>query len=65
MFVTVRNGYSCVPLALSEGLNIKLNTAVKQIRYDNKGVEVVAAKGRNNGSLVTYTGQFIIILTLL
>ncbi|XP_073995222.1 lysine-specific histone demethylase 1A-like [Rhodnius prolixus] len=60
MFVTVRNGYSCVPLALSEGLNIKLNTAVKQIRYDNKGVEVVAAKGRNNGSLVTYTGDVVL-----
>ena len=26
--LTVRNGYSCVPVALSEGLDIKLNTAV-------------------------------------
>jgi hypothetical protein len=30
--LTVRNGYSCVPVALSEGLDIKLNTAVQQIR---------------------------------
>jgi hypothetical protein len=28
--LTVRNGYSCVPVALSEGLDIKLNTAVRQ-----------------------------------
>lgn len=38
--MTVRNGYSCVPIALSEGLNIKLSTAVKQIKYTDKGVEV-------------------------
>lgn len=38
--MTVRNGYSCVPIALSEGLNIKLATAVKQIKYNDKGVEV-------------------------
>ena len=31
--LTVRNGYSCVPVALSEALDIKLNTAVRQIRY--------------------------------
>ena len=30
--LTVRNGYSCVPVALSEGLDIKLNTMVQQIR---------------------------------
>jgi hypothetical protein len=30
----VRNGYSCVPVALSEALDIKLNTAVRQIRYN-------------------------------
>ncbi|CAF89259.1 unnamed protein product, partial [Tetraodon nigroviridis] len=31
--LTVRNGYSCVPVALAEGLDIKLNTAVRQVRY--------------------------------
>ena len=30
--LTVRNGYSCIPVSLSEGLDIKLNTAVQQIR---------------------------------
>ncbi|KAF6205440.1 hypothetical protein GE061_019612 [Apolygus lucorum] len=53
----VRNGYSCVPVALSEGLNIKLNTAVKTIRYTTKGVEVTTSKGRNSGNSVTYTGD--------
>lgn len=33
----VRNGYSCLPIALSEGLNIKLSTAVKKIKYTEKG----------------------------
>ena len=34
---SVRNGYSCVPVALSEGLDIRLNTAVKQVRYSPTG----------------------------
>jgi hypothetical protein len=38
--LTVRNGYSCVPVALSDGLDIKLNTAVRQIRYGQNGCEV-------------------------
>ena len=33
----VRNGYSCVPLALSEGLDIRLNTAVRQVRVTAQG----------------------------
>lgn len=33
----VRNGYSCVPVALSEGLDIKLNTAVRQVRCNSNG----------------------------
>jgi hypothetical protein len=35
--LTVRNGYSCVPVALAEGLDIKLNTTVKQVRYTASG----------------------------
>ena len=46
--LTVRNGYSCVPVALSEGLDIKLNTAVRQIRYNQQGVEVTTSNARNN-----------------
>ncbi len=37
----VRNGYSCLPIALSEGLNIKLSYAAKQIKHTDKGVEVI------------------------
>jgi lysine-specific histone demethylase 1 len=36
----VRNGYSCLPIALSEDLNIKLSSAAKQIKHTDKGVEV-------------------------
>ncbi|KAH9508671.1 Lysine-specific histone demethylase 1A [Bulinus truncatus] len=34
--LTVRNGYSCVPMALAEGLDYKLNTVVKQIKILEK-----------------------------
>ena len=44
---SVRNGYSCVPVALSEGLDIRLNTAVRAVRYSANGVEVWAAPSRS------------------
>ena len=58
LFVTVRNGYSCVPVSLSEGLDIKLNTAVRQIRYGPKGVAVLTSNARNNGNPITYKGMY-------
>jgi len=39
--LTVRNGYSCVPVALAEGLDIKLNTAVRQVRYTASGTSLL------------------------
>uniref|UniRef100_A0A3Q2XZ25 Lysine-specific histone demethylase n=1 Tax=Hippocampus comes TaxID=109280 RepID=A0A3Q2XZ25_HIPCM len=45
--LTVRNGYSCVPVALAEGLDIKLNTAVRQVRYTASGCEVIAVNTRS------------------
>merc|ERR1711971_1237894 len=53
--LTVRNGYSCVPVALSEGLDIKLNTAVRQIR-----VEGTTSNARNNTSPVTYKADAVL-----
>lgn len=35
--IAVRNGYSCVPVALSEGLDIRLNTIVRQIKHTATG----------------------------
>uniref|UniRef100_A0A1B6F811 Lysine-specific histone demethylase n=2 Tax=Cuerna arida TaxID=1464854 RepID=A0A1B6F811_9HEMI len=58
--LTVRNGYSCVPVALSEGLDIKLNTAVRQIRYSSKGVEVLTSNARNHGNPMTYKGDVVL-----
>ncbi|XP_035685902.1 lysine-specific histone demethylase 1A-like isoform X6 [Branchiostoma floridae] len=52
--LTVRNGYSCLPVALSEGLDIKLNTAIRQVRYTPSGCEVVAQNLRSGGSTYTY-----------
>jgi lysine-specific histone demethylase 1 len=44
--LTVLNGYSCVPVALAEGLDIKLNTAVRSVRITATGVEVSAYNPR-------------------
>ncbi|XP_012225605.1 lysine-specific histone demethylase 1A isoform X3 [Linepithema humile] len=45
--LTVRNGYSCVPVALSEGLDIRLNTAARAVRYGPNGVEIWAGPSRS------------------
>lgn len=54
---TVRNGYSCVPVALAEGLDIKLSTAVKQITYDQNGVEISTYNPRSNSVGNVYKGK--------
>lgn len=54
---TVRNGYSCVPVALAEGLDIKLNTAVKQITYGQNGVEISTFNPRSNAVGNLYKGK--------
>jgi len=57
----VRNGYSCVPVALSSGLDIKLNTAVRQIQYGPHGVEITTTNSRNHSNPVTYKGRILAI----
>nr|XP_054753462.1 lysine-specific histone demethylase 1A-like [Lytechinus pictus] len=52
--LTVRNGYSCVPVALSEGLDIKLNTVVRQINYTSTGVEVVTQSIKGQSGSTTF-----------
>ena len=56
-YLTVRNGYSCVPIALTEGLDIRVNTAVKTVKYFPDGVEVTAENLKTNNSSVTYRGK--------
>lgn len=56
-FFAVRNGYSCVPIALSEGLDIRLSTAVRQIKYGPDGVEVVTTHSKKEGSPITFKGD--------
>ncbi|XP_018916026.1 lysine-specific histone demethylase 1A isoform X2 [Bemisia tabaci] len=58
--LTVRNGYSCVPVSLTEGLDIKLNTAARQIRYGPTGVEVVTSNARNQTNPATYKGDIVL-----
>uniref|UniRef100_A0A8C5NHG4 Lysine-specific histone demethylase n=1 Tax=Gouania willdenowi TaxID=441366 RepID=A0A8C5NHG4_GOUWI len=52
--LTVRNGYSCVPVSLAEGLDIKLNTAVRQVRYTASGCEVIAVNTRSTTQTFIY-----------
>ncbi|CAB4063611.1 Lysine-specific histone demethylase 1A,Lysine-specific histone demethylase 1 homolog 2,Lysine-specific histone demethylase 1 homolog 1,Protein FLOWERING LOCUS D,Lysine-specific histone demethylase 1 homolog 3,Possible lysine-specific histone demethylase 1 [Lepeophtheirus salmonis] len=56
----VRNGYSCVPVALSEGLDVKLNTAVRQIRYGQNGVEISASNARNHTNPVVFKADAVL-----
>ncbi|XP_053598133.1 lysine-specific histone demethylase 1A [Microplitis demolitor] len=62
--LTVRNGYSCVPVALSEGLDIRLNTAVRIVRYNDTGVEVWAAPSRSPHTNVTVHKADAVLVTL-
>lgn len=58
----MRNGYSCLPVALSEGLDIRLNQAVRQVRYgSNSGVEVSTFNPRNITQTTTIKGSFIFL----
>lgn len=56
-FFSVRNGYSCVPIALSEGLDIRLSLAVRQIHYGPDGVEVVTTHSKKEGSPFSFKGD--------
>ncbi|CAG5076808.1 Similar to Kdm1a: Lysine-specific histone demethylase 1A (Mus musculus) [Cotesia congregata] len=60
----LRNGYSCVPVALSEGLDIRLNTAVRIVRYNENGVEVWAAPSRSPHTNVTVHKADAVLVTL-
>ncbi|XP_068698016.1 lysine-specific histone demethylase 1A-like isoform X3 [Montipora foliosa] len=53
--MTVRNGYSCLPKALAEGLDIRLNTAVRHVRYSRTGVELVTQSTSKSSITTTQT----------
>lgn len=58
-YVSVRSGYSVIPMALATDLDIKLNTAVKQIHYTSSGVEIQTVPTSNrspNAGPCTYKG---------
>lgn len=58
ILITVRNGYSVVPIALADGLNIKLNTAVQSVRYMADKVELDVFNPRaNNREIKTLSGK--------
>ncbi|XP_068143125.1 possible lysine-specific histone demethylase 1 [Drosophila tropicalis] len=57
---TVRNGYSCVPVALTENLDIRVNSAVKEIKYGSQGVEIVAENLKTSNSQMTYKADLVV-----
>jgi lysine-specific histone demethylase 1 len=57
---TVLNGYSCVPIALSRDLDIRLNTAVKKIKYWDGGVEITAENLKTNQSQVIHKADIVL-----
>nr|CAI5822304.1 unnamed protein product [Callosobruchus analis] len=56
----IRNGYSCVPVALAEGLDIKLNAAVRKVEYNHRGVEVTVYNPRNPSTTNTYHADVVL-----
>lgn len=50
-----------MPVALAEGLDIKLNAAVRKVEYNQRGVEVTVYNPRNPASVNTYHGNCILI----
>lgn len=62
---TVKNGYSCLPIALTNGLDIRVNTAVKHIKYHSNGVEVTTENlKKNNATTVMKADLVLCTLTL-
>ncbi|CAG9562579.1 unnamed protein product [Danaus chrysippus] len=59
-YATLRNGYSCVPVALSEGLDIRLGTAVTEITYGGPGVTVKAVNPRAPNQPQTFKGDVVL-----
>ncbi|KPI94121.1 hypothetical protein RR46_06572 [Papilio xuthus] len=59
-FTHVRNGYSCVPIALSEGLDIRLGTSVTDIEYGGPGVTVKAVSQRTPNQPQTFKGDVVL-----
>ncbi|XP_059613412.1 possible lysine-specific histone demethylase 1-like [Phlebotomus argentipes] len=57
--MTVKNGYSYAPIALTENLDIRVNTAVKTIKYFPGGVEITAENLKTTSS-VTYKADLVL-----
>jgi [histone H3]-N6,N6-dimethyl-L-lysine4 FAD-dependent demethylase len=57
---TVLNGYSSVPIALARDLDIRLDTAVKKIKYWDGGVEITAENLNTNNSQVVYKADIVL-----
>ncbi|CAF4965406.1 unnamed protein product, partial [Rotaria sp. Silwood1] len=61
--LTVRNGYSILPLALCENQNVRLKRIVKKISYNKTGVEVSVENGEDskNEMIETYRAEAVLV----
>lgn len=57
---TVLNGYSSVPIALARDLDIRLEKAVKKIKYWDGGVEITVENLNANNSLAVYKADIVL-----
>lgn len=57
---TIHNGYSCIPMALTKGLNVQLNNVVRCIKYDTDGMEVITDNVKINKQGIVYRGDIVI-----
>lgn len=55
--VTVSNGFSCIPAALAEGLDIHLNTAVRNVKYTREGIEHTIWNNQKNSIRQNFSGK--------
>ncbi|XP_063240632.1 lysine-specific histone demethylase 1A [Bacillus rossius redtenbacheri] len=59
--LAVRNGYACVPYALSEGLDVRLQHAARQVRYGKDGVEVTTSNARTGTGPATFRADAVLV----
>ncbi|CAF1070962.1 unnamed protein product [Rotaria magnacalcarata] len=61
--LTVRNGYSNLPVALCENQNIRLKRIVKKITYNKSAVEVSVENGEDskNDMIETYRAEAVLV----
>lgn len=57
---TVHNGYSCIPMALTKGINVQLYNVVKEIKYCSNCMEVTVDNVKSKKKKVLYRADVVL-----